>query len=60
MTGKYIVVIEALERLKFKYPADSVDRVFNMAIDAAIRKVLLIDSIEAIEKEIEMLNKVNV
>ena len=36
---KYAEIIEALKRLKFAFPVDNNDNVWNRAIDAAIHMV---------------------
>ena len=38
---RYKEVIEALKKLKFTFPKDGFDRIYNLGIDAAIQRVEL-------------------
>ena len=55
--NKYRSIIDSLERMKYKTPKDEVDRIFNIAIDAAIQRVYLVRETEkALENLQEVVN----
>lgn len=50
---RYKEIMEALAKLKYQFPKDGFDRVFNLALDAAIKRVQIMMEVEGIDNYLE-------